>query len=123
MAVRDENAGEILCDNKGKLTVSKNHSPTKTKHAGDKVIKQLKIFELEHQEQKRFINRNFILIAFNGRLYYGRRCGHLANPDFQVHGEKTLYIADSSIFLNVIGHQSGLTIKSLGHKLAQQLIK
>ena len=47
----------------------------------------------------------------------------VVNPDFQVHGESNLYIADSSIYPNAPGINPGLTIKSLGHRLAQQLIK
>jgi choline dehydrogenase-like flavoprotein len=47
----------------------------------------------------------------------------VVNPEFLVHGEKTLYIADSSIYPNAPGIKPGLTIKSLGHKLATQLLK
>ncbi|MFM2284094.1 MAG: hypothetical protein RL222_1598, partial [Bacteroidota bacterium] len=47
----------------------------------------------------------------------------VVNPDFQVHGEQTLYIADSSIYPNAPGINPGLTIKSLGHRLATQLLK
>ncbi len=123
VAVRDENAGEILCDNKGKLTVSKPLTD-QDKTRRDK----------GHHAIENILNTSGAKEIYKSKFYFGLHlmggctmgvdgATSVVNPDFQVHGEKTLYIADSSIFPNAPGINPGLTIKSLGHKLAQQLIK
>ena len=123
VAVRDENVGEILCDNKGKLTIVKPLTD-QDKTRRDK----------GHQAIENIMNAAGAKEIYKSQFYFGLHlmggCSmgvdaatSVVNPDFQVHGEKTLYIADSSIFPNAPGINPGLTIKSLGHKLAMQLTK
>jgi choline dehydrogenase-like flavoprotein len=47
----------------------------------------------------------------------------VVNPEYNVHGEKTLYITDSSIYPNAPGINPGLTIKALSHRLSKQLLR
>ena len=123
VAIRDENNGTIQIDNKGKLIVTKRFTDSDMlkKSKGLEVIKN--ILSTSGAEE-----------VFESSLYFGLHLmggcvmgidpnKSVVNPDFQVHGESNLYIADSSIYPNAPGINPGLTIKSLGHRLAQQLIK
>ena len=123
VAVRDENVGKILCDNKGKLTIEKPLTDQ------DKLRR-----DKGHQAIENILNMSGAKEIYKSNFYFGLHLmggcvmgtdatKSVVNPDFQVHGEKTLYIADSSIYPNAPGINPGLTIKSLGHRLATQLIK
>ena len=47
----------------------------------------------------------------------------VVTPDFQLHGFKNIYCADSSIFPNAPGINPSLTIMALSKKAAAQMIK
>ena len=123
VAVRDENAGVIKCDNKGKITVEKKLTDQdKTRRdKGLQVIENI----LTTSGAKEICKSNFpVGLHLMGGCVMGTDASKsVVNPEFQVHGEQTLYIADSSIYPNAPGINPGLTIKSLGHRLAMQLLK
>ncbi|MCB0507698.1 MAG: GMC family oxidoreductase [Bacteroidetes bacterium] len=123
VAVRDENVGEIMCDNKGKLTVSKPLTDQDKKRR-----------DLGHQAIENILSASGAREIYKSKFYFGLHLmggcvmgtdasKSVVNPDFQVHGEKNLYIVDSSIYPNAPGINPGLTIKTLGHRLATQLTK
>ncbi|MFN8283581.1 MAG: GMC family oxidoreductase N-terminal domain-containing protein [Chitinophagales bacterium] len=123
VAVRDENVGEILCDNKGKLTISKPLTD-QDKTRRDKGLQAIEnIMNTAGAKEIYKSNFYFGLHLMGGCVMGVDAAKSVVNPEFQVHGEKTLYIADSSIYPNAPGINPGLTIKSLGHRLATQLIK
>lgn len=123
VAVRDENAGIIKCDNNGKITVEK----TLTDQDKTRRDKGLQVIEniLTTSGAKEICKSNFpVGLHLMGGCVMGTDASKsVVNPEFLVHGEKTLYIADSSIYPNAPGINPGLTIKSLGHRLAMQLLK
>ena len=123
VAVRDENAGVIRCDNSGKMSVEK----TLTDQDKTRRDKGLQVIEniLTTSGAKEICKSNFPvgLHLMGGCVMGVDATKSVVNPEFQVHGEQTLYIADSSIYPNAPGINPGLTIKSLGHRLAMQLLK
>ncbi|HUM51767.1 MAG TPA: GMC family oxidoreductase [Chitinophagales bacterium] len=123
VAVRDENVGEIMCDNKGKLTIVKplTDQDKTRRNKGLQAIENI----LTTAGAKEIYKSNFYfgLHLMGGCVMGTDASKSVVNPEFQVHGEKTLYIADSSIYPNAPGINPGLTIKSLGHRLAMQLLK
>ena len=123
VAVRDENVGKIEVDNKGKMTVSKplTDQDKERKKNGLQTIKNImttagayEIFESQFY---------FGLHLMGGCVMGTDPARSVVDPEFRVHGEKTLYITDSSIYPNAPGINPGLTIKALSHRLATQLIK
>ena len=123
VAVRDENVGVIKCDNKGKITVEKTLTD-QDKTRRDKGLQAIENI-LTTSGAKEINKSNFpVGLHLMGGCVMGTDAAKsVVNPEFLVHGEKTLYIADSSIYPNAPGINPGLTIKSLGHKLATQLLK
>jgi choline dehydrogenase-like flavoprotein len=123
VAVRDENAGIIKCDKKGKITVEKTLTD-QDKTRRDKGLQAIENI-LTTSGAKEIHKSNFpVGLHLMGGCVMGIDASKsVVNPEFLVHGEKTLYIADSSIYPNAPGINPGLTIKSLGHKLATQLLK
>ena len=123
VAVRDENVGVIKCDNKGKMTIEK----TLTDQDKNRRDKGLEVIEniLNTAGAKEICKSNFpVGLHLMGGCVMGTDASKsVVNPEFQVHGQQTLYIADSSIYPNAPGINPGLTIKSLGHRLAMQLLK
>ncbi len=123
VAVRDENIGEIKCDNKGKLTIVKPLTD-QDKTRRDKGLHAIENIMNAAGAKEIFKSNFYFGLHLMGGCVMGTDASKsVVNPDFQVHGEQTLYIADSSIYPNAPGINPGLTIKSLGHRLATQLLK
>lgn len=123
VAVRDENAGEIQCDNKGKLTIVKPLTD-QDKTRRDKGLNAIENIMTTAGAYEIFKSNFYFGLHLMGGCVMGTDATKsVVDPEFRVHGEKTLYIADSSIYPNAPGINPGLTIKSLGHKLATELLK
>jgi choline dehydrogenase-like flavoprotein len=123
VAVRDENVGTIQVDKTGKLIIDKpmtNQDITR-KNKGLEAIKKILVEAGAYEVYES--NLYFGLHLMGGCVMGTDGAKSVVAPDFTVHGEKTLYIADSSIFPNAPGINPGLTIMTLGNKLATELIK
>ena len=121
VAVRDENAGEIVVDKKGKLIIKKELTEQdKTRmNDGVGVLKEI----LTASGAKRVIESP---LYFGLHLMGGARMGtdpitSAIDPDFKLKNQKNIYVCDSSIFPNAPGINPALTIMALAHKLSQQL--
>jgi choline dehydrogenase-like flavoprotein len=123
VAVRDENVGEIQIDNNGKLIVHKplTNQDIERKNKGLDAIKKILVEAGAYEVYES--NLYFGLHLMGGCVMGTDGAKSVVAPDFTVHGEKTLYIADSSIFPNAPGINPGLTIMTLGNKLASELVK
>ena len=122
VAVRDENAGELVVDKKGKLMIKKpltdqDHSRMKD---GVSVLKEI----LAASGAKRVIESPHF---FGLHMMGGCRMGvdpqkSVVNPEYQVHGYKNLYVGDASLFPNAPGINPSLTIYALATRLSDQLV-
>lgn len=123
VAVRDENVGEIVSDKNGKLTISKplTDQDKERKTNGLEAIKNILVASGANEVYES--NFYFGLHLMGGCVMGTDPSKSVVNPEFNVHGEKTLYITDSSIYPNAPGINPGLTIKALSHRLSTQLIK
>jgi choline dehydrogenase-like flavoprotein len=122
VAVRDENAGELLVDKKGKLTIKKPLTAQDRSRMQDgvSVLKEI----LAASGAKRVIESPHF---FGLHMMGGCRMGvdpanSVVDPEFQVHGHKNLYIGDASLFPNAPGINPSLTIFALAQRLSDQLI-
>jgi choline dehydrogenase-like flavoprotein len=121
VAVRDENAGEIMVDKKGKLVVKKEMTEQDNSRMNDgvSVLKEI----LAASDAKRVIESP---IYFGLHLMGGARMGtdpvtSAVDPDFRLKDHKNIYVCDSSVFPNAPGINPALTIMALAHKLSQEL--
>jgi len=121
VAVRDENAGEIMVDKKGKMVVKKEM--TEQDHTrmnqGVDVLKEI----LAASGAKRVIESP---MYFGLHLMGGARIGTddvtaAVDPDFRLKNQKNIFVCDSSVFPNAPGINPALTIMALAHKLSEQL--
>jgi len=122
VALRDENAGSITVDKRGKLVVEKQLTDLDRRRMNDgtNVLKQI----LAASGAKRVIESP---LFFGLHLMGGCRMGtdplnSIVEPDFRIRGYENLYVCDSSIFPNAPGINPALTIMALAHKLSHQLI-
>ena len=123
VAIRDENAGEILVDKKGKLTIKKNITDQDRRRMrdGTGVLKEI----LAASGAKYVIDSPFY---FGLHLMGGCRMGtdertSVVAPDYRVHGQKNLFVCDSSLYPNAPGINPGLTVMALSHRLSEELTK
>ena len=121
VAIRDENAGEIMVDKKGKLSIKKEMTDQdKTRMSdGVTVLKEI----LAASGAKRVVESP---MYFGLHLMGGARIGtdsitSAVDPDFRLKNQKNIFVCDSSIFPNAPGINPALTIMALAHKLSQQL--
>jgi choline dehydrogenase-like flavoprotein len=123
VAVRDENAGEILVDKKGKLIVKKTITAQDQQRMkdGTGVLKQI----LAESGAKQVIESPYY---FGLHLMGGARMGldardSVVAPDFRLHGQKNVFVCDSSLFPNSPGVNPALTIMALSHRFSEELIR
>jgi choline dehydrogenase-like flavoprotein len=123
VAVRDENVGEIKCDKKGKLTIVKPLTD-QDKTRRDKGLAAIKNILLTAGANEVFESNFYFGLHLMGGCVMGTDpAKSVVNPEYNVHGEKTLFITDSSIYPNAPGINPGLTIKALSHRLSTQLLR
>ncbi len=122
VAVRDENAGEIKVDNKGKLTIDKPFTDQdKTRRdSGRELISNI----LTNEGAKKIYASSFAvgLHLMGGSVIGTDPKRSVVDPEFRVHGYNNMFVADSSIYPNAPGINPSLTIMALAQKLSEQLI-
>jgi len=122
VAVRDENAGELVVDKKGKLIVKKplTDQDRSRMQDGVGVLKEI----LAASGAKRVVESpHFFGLHMMGGCRMGVNTENsVVNPEFQVHGYDNLYIGDASLFPNAPGINPSLTIFALAQRLSDQLI-
>ena len=123
VAIRDENAGEIMVDKSGKLTVKKTMTAQDLRRMADGTGTLKKI--LEASGAKYVVESPYY---FGLHLMGGARMGvdaqtSVVGPDYRVHGQKNVFVCDSSLYPNAPGINPGLTVMALSHKLSEELTK
>jgi choline dehydrogenase-like flavoprotein len=123
VAVRDENVGEIKVTRSGKLEVSKPLTD-QDKSRRDKGLNAIRNI-LTHGGAKEVIEAPmyFGLHLMGGCVMGTDPNKSVVDPEFRVHGQKNIYICDSSIYPNAPGINPSLNIYALSQKLGEQLSK
>ena len=122
VAVRDENAGELKVDNKGKLIIHKPltdqdiQRKNKGQHTIHNILEAAGAYEIYESQMR------FGLHLMGGCTIGVDPKTSVVSPDFHVHGMKNLYICDSSLFPNAPGINPALSIMALAHRLSTKLI-
>ena len=123
VAVRDQNSGEIKISNNGKLIVKKEltEQDLVSRDAGLQTVKN--IFSQGGAKEIYQSPFYFGLHLMGGCSIGVNEKNSVVAPNFQLHGNPNIYIADSSIFPNAPGINPSLTIFALSHKLSEELIR
>lgn len=123
VAIRDTNPGRITLNSKGKAIITKilNREDRKRKKKGIEAIENI----FHSTGCKEIVKGDF---GIGLHLMGGCAIGvddrkSVVNPDFQIHGFRNTYIADSSIFPNAPGINPELTIASLSKMAASKMLK
>ncbi|MBI2335604.1 MAG: GMC family oxidoreductase [Deltaproteobacteria bacterium] len=123
VAVRDTHPGKIKLNRKGEVKIFKtlNGEDQRRRDAGLETIQN--IFEATGAQE---IIRGKMPIG----LHLMGGCGigsnaktSVVNPDFQLHGHKNIFAADSSIFPNAPGINPSLTIMALSKLAATRIVR
>lgn len=120
-AVRDEPAGELATDKKGRLVIKKPFTAQDESRAAQAMSVIRDIFD--KAGAKKFIPASF---RFGLHLMGGCAIGldaqnSVVGPDFALHGASNVFVADSSIFPNAPGINPYFTIMALTQKLTDEL--
>lgn len=123
IAVRDENTGEIMVNNKGRLVLQKEMTDQdkKRRDAGMEVVFNIMNTAGAKQVFQAPMYFGLHLMGGAGMGVDGRNS--VVGPDFILHGSKRVYVCDSSLFPNAPGINPSLTIFALSQYLSEQLIK
>ncbi len=122
VAIRDENVGQISITKSGKLVVHKplTAQDRQRMQDGTGTLKEI----LAASGAKYVIESPYY---FGLHLMGGCRMGvddrtAVVGPDYQLYGQKDVFVCDSSLYPNAPGINPGLTIMALAHRLSEQLI-
>ncbi len=120
VAVRDENAGEIKVNNKGRLSVDKpfTEQDRRRRDEGRELIANI----LTNEGAKKVYASPFAvgLHLMGGSVIGANPAKAVVDPEFRLHGHKNIFVADSSIFPNAPGINPSLTVMALAQKLSDQ---
>lgn len=122
VAIRDQNPGEIKVDSTGRVKIIKelDARDRQTHKKGEAVVHQI----FNSTGAKKIIDGAISIgLHLMGGLAIGTQENNsVVSPDFNLHGYKNIYAADSSIFPDAPGINPSLTIMALSLKAAKQLI-
>jgi choline dehydrogenase-like flavoprotein len=121
VAIRDENAGEMDVDQRGKLLVKKELTDLDRKRKEDGLDTVRQLFESLHPKEVVQCDMGFGLHMMGGCAIGNDGKDAVVAPDFQVHDHPNLFVSDSSIFPNAPGINPALTVMALTHKMSAQL--
>jgi choline dehydrogenase-like flavoprotein len=123
VALRDEPSGRIRVGKNGKLLVDKSLTDVDRAKArsGLELVREL----FTKTEAKKIIpcEQSFGLHLMGGCPIGTDGARSVVNPDFQVHGLKNFYAADSSIFPAAPGINPSFTIMALSRRAARGMVK
>ena len=123
VAIRDDNSGEIAVDKKGKLVVTKDLTDG-DKHKRDEGLKAVKNI-MEAGGAKKVVQSP---LYFGLHLMGGCVMGvdgkrSVVTPEYNLHGFRNIFVADSSLYPNAPGINPSLTIMALAQRLSEKLSK
>jgi len=123
-AVRDQpEGGELDVDKKGNLIVRKTLTEQDLVRA-DKGIEAINnVFAAAGAKEVIDSPFYFGLHLMGGCSFGTDPEKGVINPEFQVHGHKNIYVADSSVFPSAPGINPSLTIMALSQRLGEHLLK
>lgn len=123
VAIRDEASGSIRVDKNSKMTVKKSFSSQDQAKLdlGMKMISEM--FEEMGAEKIIRCKQAFGLHLMGGCAIGTDANKSVVNPDFQVHGSKNIFIADSSIFPSAPGLNPSLTVMALSHQAMPSILR
>lgn len=123
VAIRDEASGQISVDKNGKMTVKKSFSSSDQGKLdlGMKMISEM--FQDMGAEKIIKCKQAFGLHLMGGCSIGVDSHKSIVNPDFQVHGSKNIFIADSSIFPSAPGLNPSLTVMALSHQAMPSILR
>ncbi len=123
VAIRDVQPGAIRLNNAGRLKIAKplGDEDKQSIKAGVEVINNMLTAAGAREIMQSPVNLGLHLM---GGCAIGTAPGNsVVNSEFQVHGLRNLYIADSAIFPQATGINPSLSIMALAHRASQSLLQ
>lgn len=122
VAVRDQDAGTLRINNKGRLQIHKPLSDGDRQRAnrGNQIVQD--IFATLGAREIMTSPMQIALHLMGGCGMGTNESQSVVNEGFQVHGLPNLYIADSSLFPNAPGINPSLSIMALAHRASETLL-
>ena len=122
VAVRDTNPGKISIDSKGRTVIDKklNSEDKKRRDKGVEIIHNI----CSATGAEKIIKGNTAvgLHLMGGCVLGTDPSKSVTNPEFNLHSNKNVYIADSSVFPSAPGINPSLTIMALSTMASQNII-
>ncbi len=122
VAIRDEASGKILVDKNGKMTVKKSFSSSDQGKLDLGMDMISEMFQDMGAEKIIRCKQAFGLHLMGGCSIGVDSSRSVVNPDFQVHGSKNIFIADSSIFPSAPGLNPSLTVMAFSHQAMPSIL-
>ncbi len=122
VALRDENVGRVSITRGGKLVIDKPLTDVDRAkaRAGLELVREL--FSKTGAKQIIPCEQSFGLHLMGGCPIGADPARSVVNPDFQVHGLKNLYAADSSVFPSAPGINPSFTIMALSQRASERIL-
>ncbi|MDW8334677.1 MAG: GMC family oxidoreductase [Bacteroidia bacterium] len=120
-AIRDEPAGELSTDKRGRLVIRKTLTAQDESRAAQAGAVIRDIFEKAGAQKVVAASFRFGLHLMGGCAMGLDARTSVVGPDFALHGFKNVFIADSSVFPNAPGINPYFTIMALTQKMTQEL--
>lgn len=123
VAIRDENVGEISLSKSGRLQVKKRLTAQDEarRQKGFEAIRR--VFAAQNPKEIVYGPMGFGLHAMGGCCIGQDGKRSVVNPEFTMHHEPHIHIADISTFPNAPGINPALTVYALSHRMATGLLK
>lgn len=121
VAIRDEASGEMLTDQKNTVRKSLTGRDRERMAQGQALI--VEMFESVGAQRIIRCEQAFGLHLMGGCAIGQRPEKSVVNPEFQLHGYKKIFIADSSIFPSAPGINPSLTIMALSQRALPHIKK
>ncbi|MEX0798980.1 MAG: GMC oxidoreductase, partial [Bacteriovoracaceae bacterium] len=123
VAIRDKTPGEILVNSKGKTKIKKELGPQdlKTRSKGIKAIHNI----FQSTGAKQIVDGGFnIGLHLMGGLGMGTDPSRsVVSPEFDLHFNRRIFCADSSVFPNAPGINPSLTVMAMSLMAAEKVLK
>lgn len=123
VAIRDEASGTMTVSSNGKMTVQKSIT-TQDQNKLDLGMSMIsEMFESVGAEKIIRCKQAFGLHLMGGCPIGADEKKSVVNPEFQIHGHKNIFIADSSIFPSAPGLNPSLTVMAMSHRALPFILK
>jgi len=122
ICIRDTEPGEIRLGRGGHITLRKDLTPADhaARSEAEKMLRD--IYDVLGARNPAFSPMAFSVHPMGGCALSNSDHVGVVGPEFRIHGESHMYVADSSLFPSATGRNPSLTVMALANRAADSLI-